>query len=245
MNPTGIDPTPARSAHRGRTGTGHPAAVLLAARGYDGVPAAVAHLSFRDEGSFVGIREAGRPPAPLVSFMPLPGSGVGVLEAVAGIDPAGGRLVQRFCRTFPATVTTLRGVDAGGPSDDLRHLLGLCSLLLDLGEADVQRAMAGGENTVRLETAVVDDGGAFAMDGRRLLRSIMSYRVAEVPGFVLAASVFASLGDFTGQAVRRLVQAWPQAQVVACSGDLFAGNVILREQARRSLAAARRPVLFP
>jgi Ser/Thr protein kinase RdoA (MazF antagonist) len=74
---------------------------------------------------------------------------------------------------------------------------------------------------------------------------MMSYRLAGVPGHALAASVFTSLGEFTGDAVRRLVRAWPSAQVVVCAGDLFAHNVLLRDQARRSLSGLRLPVLLP
>jgi hypothetical protein len=224
----------------------HPVLALLGDRGHDGAPAAVVHLSFSPSPSFVGIHRPGRDLTPLVSFLPLPPTGSGALEAVAGIDDSAERLVARFRAAFPDTVARLEQVGFGtSPTPALSWLLNLCALLLDLDEDDVRRALNEVEETVRVDTPVIPEGDGFMLDGRRLLRSVMSYRVAGVPRHVLAASVFTSLGEFAGQAVRRLVRAWPAAEVVACAGDLFAGNVLLREQTRRSLTGLRRPVLLP
>ncbi len=223
-----------------------PVLALLTAHGHGALPAAAVQFSYAEVPSFVGLREPGGPTVPLVSFLPLPGTGAGVLDALAGLDDSGARLVERFRRDFPDTVQRLTAVDCGSAATPaMSWLLGMCSLSMDLGAEDVRRAMHADGGGVRVDTVVVEDGDGYVVDGRRLLRSVISYRVAGVAAHVLARSVFTSLGEFTGDAVRRLVRAWPSAQVIVCAGDLFGSNIVLRNQARRSLVGLRLPVLLP
>ncbi len=223
-----------------------PVLALLIAHGHPRSPAAAVHFSYAEAPSFVGLRQPGGPTLPLIPFLPMPGTGAGVLDTLAGLDEAGARLVQRFRRDFPDTVARLTAVDYGSAATpELSWLLGMCSLALDLGAEDLRRALHADDGGVRVDTVVVPDGDGYAVDGRRLLRSVISYRIAGVAAHVLARSVFTSLGEFTGDAVRRLVRTWPSAQVIVCAGDLFASNIMLREQTRRSLVGLRRPVLLP
>jgi len=223
-----------------------PVVALLTERGHAVCTAAAVQFAFSEDPSFIGLYAPGHPLEHLVTFLPLPGTGIGVLDAVHGIDDSGARLVERFDRAFPDTVARLAQIDVGAAATPaLSWLLGLSSLLLDLEADDVHRALRGVDQGLRMDTVVIEDAGGYVLDGRRLLRSVMSYRLAGVAGHALAASVFTSLGEFTGEAVRRLVRALPAIQVVVCAGDLFASNVLLRTQARRSLSGLRLPVLLP
>lgn len=95
-----------------------------------------------------------------------------------------------------------------------------------------------------MDTVVIEHDDRYVVDGRRLLRRVMSYRIADVPKYVLARSVFESLGDFAADAIRRLLREW-KAGAAVCVGDLSAHNRILDAQARKSLLRLRIPVHFP
>jgi hypothetical protein len=57
-----------------------------------------------------------------------------------------------------------------------------------------------------VDTVVIEHDDRYVVDGRRLLRRVMSYRIADVPKYVLARSVFESLGDFATDAIRPCAQ---------------------------------------
>ncbi|WP_407684986.1 hypothetical protein [Mycobacterium sp. HUMS_1102779] len=90
---------------------------------------------------------------------------------------------------------------------------------------------------------MIDRDGRNMFDGRRLLRSLMSYRIADAPAPLLANSVFESFGDFVADALARLLRAQP-TDVVVCAGDLLAENAVLRARIRSGLVRSRLPVLF-
>ncbi len=97
---------------------------------------------------------------------------------------------------------------------------------------------------VNVDTVVVEHDDRYLLDGRRLLRSVMSFRIADVPNHVLARSVFESLGDYAANAVRRLLRDW-KVDVVVCAGDLFARNAFIADRTRRGLVRPMLQVYFP
>jgi len=222
------------------------AAVLVRSVHGDCAAAAV-HLSFAGEDSCIGLRQAGGPVRPLVTFRPLPVPGPALLDGLASDDENAERLARRFAEAHPAAVDALlrlgNEVGTGPPSAALGRLLAACSLLLEAEEDDVRGALHVTDG-VRLDVVAVEHGGRFVIDQHRLLRSMLSYRLAGTSTAVLLASVLGSLAEAVAVAVRRLLREWPDARVVACSGDLVTENPVLRERLHRALATARRPVVL-
>jgi hypothetical protein len=218
---------------------------LLGRHGLSGAAAAVAFFSFADPArSFIGAHDPDGRITPLIEFLPLPVRGGDLLEAIGAIDENAPRLVANYQAAFPEIITRVRAFGADlepATTESLRWLLSACSLVLWLEEADVARALAPSPGGVKADTVVIEQDGRYMFDGRRLLRSLMSYRLADVPNHVLARSVFESLGGFTADAIRRLLRDW-KADAVVCAGDLFARNKILRERARASMLRLRVPV---
>ncbi|MBI3688408.1 MAG: hypothetical protein HY241_13945 [Actinobacteria bacterium] len=220
---------------------------LLRRHGLGGASAALVYFSFASPTSFIGTHDHDGRITPLIEFLPLPVHGAELLAAIAGIDENGTRLVANYREAFPDLYAQLAafGTDLGPVrSAALGWLFGAGSLVLGLREDDMARATLPGQSGVRLDTVVIEADGRYLFDGRRLLRSLMSYRIAEVPRDQLARSVFESMGDFAADAIRRLLREW-DARAVLCAGDLFAGNRLLRDRARTGLTRVRRPVLFP
>jgi hypothetical protein len=220
---------------------------LLERHGLSASPVAVTFFSFTDTVSFIGAHDPDGRITRLIEFLPLPVRGADLLDAIAAIDENAPRLVANYLAAFPDIAARLADFGAGQePATDasLRWLLSACSLALWLEDRDVALALGQPARAVQVDTAVIERDGRYLLDGRRLLRSVMSYRIAEVPKYVLARSVFESLGDFAGDAMRRLIRDW-KADAVVCAGDLFAYNKILRDRARASTLRLRVPSYFP
>lgn len=208
--------------------------------------AAVVYFSFTQPGSFVGAHDPGGRVTPLIEFLPLPVRGADLLDAIAGIDEIGPRLVGNYAQAFPDLYRRLREfytAEEPGESDALAWLFGAASLATGLEQRDLERALNPSEVGVKVDTVVIEQDGKYFFDGRRTLRSLMSYLIADVPRHVLARSVFESLGDFAADATRRLVKDW-KADAILCAGDLFAGNNILRVRTRGAMLSLRLPMHF-
>lgn len=220
---------------------------LLLRHGLSEAPAAVAFFSFESPRSFIGAHDPDGQIIPMIEFLPLPARGVDLLAAIASIDENAPRLVANYQAAFPEIAGRLSAFGSGlepTATDSLRWLLSASSLVLWLEDADVAMALGQSAGAVKVDTVIIEQDGRYLFDGRRLLRSLMSYRIADVPKYVLARSVFESLGDFAADAMRRLLRDW-KADAAVCAGDLFARNRILNAQARKGLLRLRVPVHFP
>lgn len=221
---------------------------MLGEHGLTRSAVAVVFLSFApDARSFIGAHDPDGTITPLIGLAPLPVRGADLLEAIASIDENAARLVSHYRSAFSPIIKRVSEFGSGHePADDesLRWLLSACSLLLWLEDADVARALVPAPDGVKADMVVIERDGRFLLDGGRMLRSLMSYRLAGVPGHVLARSAFESLGDFAADATWRLLRDW-KADAVVCAGDLFARNQVLRERSSRGMARARVPVRFP
>lgn len=219
---------------------------LLERRGKAGAAAAVAHLSVLGTNSGIGLRDPDGRLTPVIEFLPLPMRGADLLDEIGRIDENAPRLVTNYREAFPDAAERL--ISFGADLDDLETpalgwLFLACGLVLSLDDADLAEIHHITDG-VKVDTIVIDQDGHYLLDGRRLLRSLMSYRIADAPTALLAGSVFESLGDFVADAIPQLLRARP-ADVVVCAGDLFADNQILRSRTQSGLARSRVLTLFP
>jgi hypothetical protein len=209
--------------------------------------AAVVYFSFAEPDSFVGAHDPGGRITRLIEFLPLPVRGADLLDSIASIDENGPRLVANYREAFPElceSVASFCPEEHVIETEALAWLLGANSLILGLEEPDLARALHATSDGVKVDTVVIEQGGRYLVDGRRLLRSAMSYRIAGVPRDILARSAFESLGDFAADAVRRLLKDW-KADAIVCAGDLFAANNILRLRTRSAMVSLHLPMYFP
>lgn len=220
---------------------------LIEGHGLAQKAAAVVNLSFAEPDSFVGAHDPGGRITRLIEFLPLPVRGADVFDAIASIDENGPRLVANYRHAFPELY---HGFASFSPEEEateteaLAWLLGASSMILGLEVPDLARALHPAEGGVKVDTVVIEQDGHYFLDGRRLLRSIMSYQIAGVSRDVLARSVFESMGDFAAEAVRRLLKDW-KAEAIVCAGDLFAANNILRVRTRSAMISLHLPMYFP
>lgn len=219
---------------------------LLEVQGLPTRPCAVGYLSFADPASCLASYDVDGQLTPLVGFLPLPLRGDRLLAGVAAIDENGPRLVANYRHAFPGDTERLVDFDAtreAGLEESAAPgwLLAACSLALDLEEADVAAALQPVE-TVGLDTFVIEVDGGYVLDGRRFLRSAMSYRIGGVPKQVIGRSMLESLGQFVSDGLGRLLRVW-SAEAIVLAGDLFEGDTPLAWRARRNLASWSLPIV--
>ncbi|MDA8385680.1 MAG: hypothetical protein M0Z88_05410 [Actinomycetota bacterium] len=219
----------------------------LARYGMGDQAVAVAWLSFDDPDSMIAAQDPGGKISPLIGFSALPMRGADLLAAVGAIDENGPRLLANYRRAFPELSAAVGAFDAGVgamESSAPGWLFAASSLVIGMDEVDVAAALAPDPDAVEVDTFVTPGTGHYYLESARLLRSIMSYRIAGVERHVLGRSVFVSLGNFVGTAMVRLLKDW-QPKAIVCAGDLFVQNRILRDQTRSALATVRVPTYFP
>lgn len=208
---------------------------------------AIAYFSFAEPDSFIAAHDPGGVITRLIEFLPLSVRGADLLAAIAAIDKNSPRLLANYLQTFPelhAALTSFCADQDAVETGSLAWLLGAGSLAVGLEQPDLERALLPSLAAVKLDTVVIDRDGDYFFDGRRFLRSLMSYRIGGVPRDVLARSMFESLGDFAVDAVGRLLKDW-KADAILCAGDLFGGNNILRVHTRSGMIAMHLPMHFP
>lgn len=225
----------------------HQVRALLDRHEFANVKCVVVHFAYEDPESFIGAFDGDGQLTPLIRFAPLPLDGRSLLRIIAEIDENGPRLVANYRRMFSVDVDNLEAFDAGltvSDSSALAWLIAACSLALGLEDDDAARALESLRDAVTLDTTVFRDDVGYWLDSRCLLRSLMSYRIGGVPTYVLARSLFTSMGVFVAESVVKLIPSWPSAAVV-CTGDLFVGNDLLREVTSENLRHLGLPILFP
>ncbi len=233
----------------GASGASTEVRALLEPRGLLGEACAAAYLSFSDPASCIAASESDGRLTPLIGFLPLATRGTALLRSIAAVDENGPRLVANYRCAFPEDLDRLAAFE---PEPDvgieetaaIGWLLAAASLVLGLEEPDVGAASGPAVHPVGLDTFVVEVDGRYVLDGRRFLRSVMSYRIGGVAKAVLGRSMFESLGHFVSDAIGRLLRGWHAAAIVL-AGDLFAGNAVLLESARRGVCHLGPPVVDP
>lgn len=220
---------------------------LLEKHGLTQKAAAVVYFSFAEPDSFIGSIDPDGTITRLIEFLPLPVRGAELFDVIASIDENGPRLVANYREAYPrlyGDFASFTPEEDALETDAIAWLLGASSMILGLEEQDLARALLPAAGGVKVDTVVIERYGRYFLDGRRLLRSVMSYRIAGVPRETLARSIFESLGDFAVDAVRRLLKDW-KAEAIVCAGDLFAANNILRLRTKGAMISLRLPMYFP
>lgn len=178
---------------------------------------------------------ADSPRVPLLRLRPLPTSGRKILEAIGALDENAARLLPRFRRKFPDMWAAVEAVGAGlpnGTDQSLFFFFSLCSVALGIEEADIRDA-ASVFSGLQIDYALIQEEEQWLLDTRTTLRSLWSYKLAEVSNALLLFSLFESLGQTLGAFAGRCGDLL-RAQAIRLSGDL-AAHPFLRAGLRRGL----------
>ncbi|WP_018289799.1 hypothetical protein [Verrucomicrobium sp. 3C] len=163
-----------------------------------------------------------RPPrVPLLRFAPLPTGGRQILEAIGALDENAARLLPNFRRRFPKIYEALESIGSGLPSGEEKSLfffLSVCCIALQVEEGDIRDA-ASVSSGLQIDYALIQEKEQWFLDTRPTLRSLWSYKLADVPNAVLPFSLFESLGQTLGAFAGRCGELLDK-QTLRLSGDL-------------------------
>ncbi|MGD9897125.1 MAG: hypothetical protein AB7T14_08660 [Candidatus Methylacidiphilaceae bacterium] len=175
------------------------------------------------------------PPVPLLRFLPLPTAGRRILEMVGALDENAARLLLNFERRFPSIYQAVGSIGNGLPDGEEKRLfffLSVCSIALEVEESDLRDA-GSLSSGLQVDYALIQEQEHWFVDTRTTLRSLWSYKLADVPNALLLLSIFESLGYTLGAFAGRCGDLL-QTQRLRISGDL-ALHPFLRKGLRRGL----------
>ncbi len=148
------------------------------------------------------------------------------IEDIEGIDENTERLVQNYKEKFPQIFETKPSLEN---THGFETILNLTAHMIGLKDANELESTAHDFKAksgldVSYKVAKIDDMNY--LDYRKVIQSIMSYKIAGVENPMLAFSVYESLSEFIVDNVMKINSELKCRDVVLC-GDMFANSILL------------------
>ena len=149
------------------------------------------------------------------------------IDEIVNIDENTPRLVENYRKKFPKVFENEdRELD---DSNGFRTILDLTAQLMgmkDLQEFEDTALNCGSKSGMKVDMIVKTIDGANYLDYRRIVQSIMSYKMAGVDNTILAFSFYESLSEFIVDYATRMKDEIKSSDIVLC-GDMFANSVLI------------------
>jgi len=161
-----------------------------------------------------------------------------MLESIAQMDEAGGRLVENYKRTYPELYETIQKAcfTSDANLSMLTRLWAMAALFIGLSEGgDIEMASQqleatalefNGKSGPRIDYKVMKDKSGYTVDPRLAIRSAMSFKLAGVDEYLLSFGFIDSLADFIAQQAE-MVDANIGIEGVSLCGSLFENRQLL------------------
>lgn len=147
------------------------------------------------------------------------------LEEIEEIDENSQRLVKNYKNKFASFFETDVPKEAYG----FESIMNMCAKVLGLSNAKEFEAVALNVNSksgIQIDMKLVNIEGVNYLDYRKVVQSIMSFKMADVDNGTLAFSFFESLSEFVSNYVTEIEKDIKAKDVVLC-GDMFANSILL------------------
>lgn len=151
------------------------------------------------------------------------------LEEISEIDENTPRLIENYKKKFPHLFENINLVFKD--SHGFESIINLVSYLLEIKNSTEFEALAfnySAKSGINIDMKVVKIEGANYLDYRRIIQSMMSYKLAGVPNDLLAFSFYESLSEFISNTVTQLKDEFHTSDVVLC-GNMFANTTLLEK----------------
>jgi len=148
------------------------------------------------------------------------------LDEISSIDENTARLVENYKNKFPNNFTKeLKNPDSNG----FESILNLTAYMLDMEDYIEFEDTAFAYNSksgIQIDMKLVKIDGINYLDYRRVIQSIMSYKMADVDNRMLAYSFYESLSDLIKDNVTKINSEVQSKDLILC-GDMFANSILL------------------
>ena len=149
-----------------------------------------------------------------------------LMEEIEQIDENTQRLVQNYKKQYPETFKKDLELKE---SNGFESILNLTARMLGLSDFRALEASALSFNSksgIQIDMKLVKIDNVNYLDYRRIVQSIMSYKMAGVENTMLAYSFYESLSEFISDNVNKIATDIQAKDVVLC-GDMFANSILL------------------
>lgn len=146
-------------------------------------------------------------------------------EEIADIDEHCARLIVNYSKKFPKVL------DGDVPSDTngFESIINMCAKVLGINSSKEFEDMALNTNLtsgIQIDMKLIDLNGVNYLDYRRIVQSIMAYKMADVDNVTLIYSFYESLSEFISNYVNEIAKETKIKDVILC-GNMFANSILL------------------
>ena len=148
------------------------------------------------------------------------------LEDIKGIDENTYRLVGNYKKKFPKNFEK-KFID--NDSDGFASILNLLSYIMGMknySHFEDMSLLYNGKSGIQIDMHVIKIDDKNYLDYRKVIQSIMSYKMADVEDTLLAYSFYESLSDFISDNISKINSELKAKDLILC-GDMFSNSILL------------------
>lgn len=184
------------------------------------------YFSIRSSVSFVNIRVPNKQEETIIHIPEVGLTFEELLGEISSSSDSGKRLIENLHAKFPYTKEIKLTAGSG-----FARLIEAVAKLLDLNSIEEFENLAlssGYENALKIDMKIETIDGKNYLDYRRMVQSIISYKMADVSNSALSFSFYEFLAEFAIDAVREISRKTSALDVVLC-GDLFTNRQLFNK----------------
>ena len=198
----------------------------LASRNKRIKPSIAIYFSYKSANSTISVNIPGKGLKDIITIPNIICDVSNALDEISMIDENTARLVTNYKNKFSNNFTKeLKNKDANG----FEAILNLASFVLgmeDYIEFEDAAFSYNGKSGIQIDMKLVKVDGINYLDYRRVVQSLMSYKMADVDNKMLAYSFYESLSDLIKDNVTKINSELNTKDLILC-GDMFANNILL------------------
>ncbi|KLE03868.1 hypothetical protein N5T96_06595 [Aliarcobacter butzleri] len=146
-------------------------------------------------------------------------------DEISTIDEHCSRLITNFIRKYPEVVSTIVPTNAKG----FESIVNICAKVLGLNSAKEFEDLALDTNLksgIQIDMKLIKVNKLNVLDYRKIVQSMMSYKMANVDNQTLAYSFYESLSEFICNYSDEIAKEIKAKDIVLC-GNMFANSILL------------------
>jgi len=185
------------------------------------------YFSYDSQESEIAINVPGRGKLSVIEIPNIMPNFSNCMEEIKDIDENTPRLIENYKKKFPEVFEDEDRVLDN--TNGFRTILDLTAQLMgmkDLKEFEDTAINCGSKSGVKIDMLVKTIDDVNYLDYRRIVQSIMSYKMAGVDNTLLAFSFYESLSEFIVDYATRMKDEIKSSDIVLC-GDMFANSILI------------------
>jgi hypothetical protein len=146
-------------------------------------------------------------------------------DEISEIDEHCERLITNFSKKFPSVLESEVPQNRNG----FESIINMCAKVLGINSAKEFEDMALNTSLtsgIQIDMKLINFDGVNYLDYRRIVQSIMAYKMADVDNITLIYSFYESLSEFICNYVNEIANDTKAKDVVLC-GNMFANSILL------------------